>query len=125
MERFDDIVRAEPNHHVPAVLSREEVQMILGYLYYGTGIRLTEALKLCVKDLDFERNLIIVRDTKSGRDRSDPSPQIAPTPWAATSSARVSELSPHGGDMFERSESRRWLLTGSSPNPQPLRSGTT
>lgn len=61
------------------VLTREEVDLILSRLsgvnwilanlLYGSGLRLTEALRLRVKDLDFAYKQIIVRDGKGGKDR--------------------------------------------------------
>lgn len=73
------IVRAKRPRRVPTVLSREEVQRLLAAmdgrawllasLLYGTGMRLLECLRLRVKDIDFARNAIIVRDGKGGKDR--------------------------------------------------------
>src|SRR5476649_2164200 len=64
---------------VPVVLSKAEVQRLLGALpvkyrlffqfLYGTGLRLMEALRLRVKDVDFERNQIIVHGGKGDKDR--------------------------------------------------------
>ncbi len=64
---------------LPEVLSREEVQLVLGgaareyqlplRLLYGTGMRLMECLRLRVKDVDFERNQIMIRGGKGGKDR--------------------------------------------------------
>ena len=42
---------------------------VLGQLLYGTGIRITEALQLRTKDVDFERGVIVVREGKAGKDR--------------------------------------------------------
>lgn len=74
-----DSVRARESQHLPAVLTREEVRRVLaqlsgihqllGKLLYGSGLRLLEALRLRVKDIDFERRAIIVRDTKGDEDR--------------------------------------------------------
>jgi integron integrase len=73
------VVRAKRPRRVPTVLSREEVQRLLAAmdgrtwllasLLYGTGMRLLECLRLRVKDIDFARNAIIVRDGKGGKDR--------------------------------------------------------
>jgi integron integrase len=64
---------------VPTVLSRDEVQRLLAAmegrpwmlasLLYGTGMRLMECLRLRVKDVDFARNEITVREGKGGKDR--------------------------------------------------------
>jgi integrase len=42
---------------------------LLASLLYGTGMRLMECLRLRVKDVDFARNEITVRDGKGGKDR--------------------------------------------------------
>ena len=70
---------AEKRVHVPVVFSRGEVtrilshlpgiQKIIGALLYGCGLRLTEALRLRVKDLDFDRSQIAIWDSKSMKDR--------------------------------------------------------
>ena len=64
---------------LPTVLTKNEVQVILNELegtskliaclMYGTGMRLMEALRLRVKDIDFERNEIIIRCGKGAKDR--------------------------------------------------------
>ena len=79
---MDSITRAKQPQHVPAVLSVPEVRNLLAHtrpdsraglvlrLLYGTGMRLMEALRLRVKDLDFDRACITVRDGKGGKDRT-------------------------------------------------------
>ncbi|CAL96340.1 truncated integrase/recombinase [Azoarcus olearius] len=64
---------------LPSVLSGEEVSALLdamegsnadlARLVYGTGMRLREALRLRVKDVDFQRRLIVVREGKGNKDR--------------------------------------------------------
>jgi integron integrase len=49
---------------------------LVATLLYGTGMRLLECLRLRVKDVEFGRNQIVVRDTKGGRDRLVPLPFI-------------------------------------------------
>jgi integrase len=76
---MESIVRAKRPRRVPTVLSREEVARLLASmngrvwllasLLYGTGMRLMECLRLRVKDVDFARNEITVRDGKGGKDR--------------------------------------------------------
>jgi integron integrase len=74
-----DFERAERRERIPVVLSREEVRALLGKLegtqqligrfLYGTGLRLLEALRLRVKDVDFARSQVIVRGGKGDKDR--------------------------------------------------------
>lgn len=76
---IEDVVRAKKPKRLPDVLTREEVRRIFAYLggeqwlvanlLYGAGMRLTEALRLRVKDLDFECRQITVRDGKGAKDR--------------------------------------------------------
>ncbi len=65
--------------HIPVVLSKREAQTLLGHLHgvnkmiaqllYGAGLRISECLRLRVKDLDFERGEIAVRMGKGKKDR--------------------------------------------------------
>lgn len=74
-----EIGRPKKRERVPVVLSRPEVARLLqgldgvegnlARLLYGTGMRLMEALRLRAKDVDFDRNEIIVREGKGGKDR--------------------------------------------------------
>jgi len=76
---LDNIVRATRPRRLPVVLSREEVQRVMAFipgrsklivgLLYGSGLRLAEALAVRVKDLDFERRELLVRNGKGGKDR--------------------------------------------------------
>ena len=76
---MEDVVRAKRPRRLPTVLSHEEIRALLAQLdgrpwllvsvLYGTGMRLMECLRLRVKDVDFARNEIIVRDGKGGKDR--------------------------------------------------------
>ncbi|ASC69404.1 Integrase/recombinase [Halomicronema hongdechloris C2206] len=72
-------VRAKRSRHLPTVLTPDEVNSVLqnlsgsyqlvAKLLYGSGLRLNEALRLRVKDLDFAQQQITVRDTKGGESR--------------------------------------------------------
>jgi integron integrase len=74
-----NIVRAKRPRRVPTVLSTDEVRRLLAAmngetwliasLLYGTGMRIMECLRLRVKDVDFARNQIVVRDGKGAKDR--------------------------------------------------------
>ena len=76
---LENVTRAKRPRRLPTVLARDEVRALLshmdgrgwllGSLLYGTGMRLMECLRLRVKDLDFARNEITVRDGKGGKDR--------------------------------------------------------
>lgn len=76
---MDGVVRAKRPLRVPTVLSQDEVRRLLACmegrawllasLLYGTGMRLMEVLRLRVKDVDFDRREITVRDGKGGKDR--------------------------------------------------------
>jgi integron integrase len=74
-----DIERAKKPKRLPVVLSRDEVDRLIGHLVgthalmarmlYGTGMRLMECLQLRIKDMDFDHREIILRDGKGGKDR--------------------------------------------------------
>ncbi len=57
-------------HQVAAVLAMlQDEQRLFGQLLYGTGMRISEALQLRVKDVDFEHHTLVVRAGKGGKDR--------------------------------------------------------
>ncbi len=82
---FGDVVRAKKPKRLPVVLSRGEVAAVLenlhgepwlvGGLLYGSGLRLMESIKLRVKDIDFERGELMVREGKGRQDRRTMLPQ--------------------------------------------------
>ncbi|MCG3150421.1 MAG: Tyrosine recombinase XerC [Verrucomicrobiae bacterium] len=77
--QLEDVTRAQRRKRLPVVMTRTEVQRVLAVmtgttqlmakLLYGTGMRLMECVRLRVKDVDFEKRLITLRETKSPRDR--------------------------------------------------------
>ncbi len=81
-----DVAWVKRPPRLPAVLTVEEVtdilsrltgvQSLLGRLMYGTGMRVIEALRLRVKDIDIPRGQIVVRDSKGGKDRVAVLPRI-------------------------------------------------
>ncbi len=87
LEGLDGAVRARRPERIPVVLSRAEVRSVLVELtgvhrlvvtlLYGGGLRLLEALRLRIKDLDFERQQLVIRESKGGRERAAPLPRIA------------------------------------------------
>ncbi len=78
-------LRAQERKHIPVVLTKEEVKVILQnvskeysllvHLMYGCGLRMNEALSLRIKDIDFGFDKIYIWDSKSLKDRTIPLPQ--------------------------------------------------
>jgi integron integrase len=77
---LEDIGRPKYTRRIPTVLTPAEVKhlfeamqgaslRLVARLLYGTGMRLMEALRLRVKDVDFERQVIVVREAKGNKDR--------------------------------------------------------
>jgi integrase len=76
---MQEIGRPQIPARLPVVLSRDEVQRLLAAasgvedciirLLYGTGLRKMECLRLRVKDVDFDRGLVVVREGKGNKDR--------------------------------------------------------
>lgn len=77
---FSKYVKAKKSPKIPVVFSKNEVNIIFEYLkkepllisklLYGSGLRLMEALRLRIKDIDFDQNLIVVHDGKGKKDRT-------------------------------------------------------
>jgi integron integrase len=84
--------RARRRRYRPVVLTQDEVhalldqlsgaQRLMASLLYGAGLRLMEAVRLRVKDLDFGYGQIVVRNAKGGRER------LVPLPGAIVGSLR-------------------------------------
>jgi len=76
---LDEMDRPQAKRRMPVILSAAEVRSILSLfegthavlaqLLYGTGMRITEALQLRTKDVDFDRRVLVVRCGKGGKDR--------------------------------------------------------
>jgi integron integrase len=75
-----DVTRAKKPARLPTVLTQEETAALFDHmndgevkliarLLYGSGLRLLEGLRLRVKDVDFSRRELIIRDGKGGKDR--------------------------------------------------------
>ncbi|MCX5812170.1 MAG: integron integrase [Proteobacteria bacterium] len=77
---IDKVARAKKGTYLPVVLSSEEVKrllscmdgqyLLMAQLLYGCGLRLSECLRLRVKDIDFENSLVLVHSGKGDEDRS-------------------------------------------------------
>ena len=78
-------LRAKERKHIPVVLTKDEVRKILlhiseeysliTHLMYGCGLRMSEALNLRIKDIDFGFDKVYIWDSKSLKDRTVPLPQ--------------------------------------------------
>lgn len=76
---LNNINRPTQKRRIPSVLTKDEVAgvlanmggptALLARLLYGTGMRLMEGMRLRIKDVDFDRHVIVVRDAKGGKDR--------------------------------------------------------
>jgi integron integrase len=76
---LDNVNRPTQKRRIPSVLTKDEVAGLLAQmegpaaliarLLYGTGMRLMEGMRLRIKDVDFDRHVIIVREAKGGKDR--------------------------------------------------------
>jgi len=108
------VIRAKKPGRLPTVLTRAEVRAVIGKLYgppklvatllYGTGMRLLEALRLRVKDVEFGNNRILVRDTKGHRDRVVPFPSVVraalPTWLSRVQRIHAEDLAAGFGSVF-------------------------
>lgn len=76
---LDGVIRARRPQRLPVVLTQDEVRQVLAQLdgtlwlvaslLYGSGLRLMEVLRLRVKDVEFARFEILIRDGKGQKDR--------------------------------------------------------
>jgi integron integrase len=79
LDWLNGVTTAKASTHLPVVLTLEEVRAVLSRLtgtnwliaslLYGSGLRLMEAVRLRVKDIEFTRREVLVRDGKGGKDR--------------------------------------------------------
>lgn len=111
---LDEIVAAKASRHWPTVLTPREVQALLHEMsgvpalvagvLYGGGLRLLEGLRLRVKDLDFERREIMVRDGKGGKDRVTVLPENLMAPLQAqlgrAQALHQEDLAEGGGEVW-------------------------
>ena len=98
--------KSKRERRLPVVLTREETRRLLEFvddrfrlmagLLYGSGLRLMEAVRLRVKDIDLERRQILVRDGKGRKDRMTVLPERYRADLAAHL-ARVRDI--HAGDL--------------------------
>ncbi len=77
--KMNQIVRASRPQNIPTVFTKDEVRAVLkelkgvhwliASLLYGSGLRISECLRLRVKDIEFERREMIIRQSKGFKDR--------------------------------------------------------
>jgi integrase len=103
--QLSGVVRADRPRRLPVVLTHDEVGRLFAQLdgvvllvcrlLYGSGLRLLESLHMRVKDVDFQRLEIVVRDGKGGKDTRDRA--ACRLQARAARSPRTSPPSPLGG----------------------------
>lgn len=108
LEKLADVVRARRPVRIPVVLTVDEAERVLAelsgefrtvaLLLWGGGLRLLEALRLRVQDVDFDRRELRIRDGKGRRDRLTVLPERAIAPLRE----RIEEVRAlHGRDLAE------------------------
>lgn len=111
---LDKVQQAKIPKRLPVVLSQGEVALILSRLdgthhlvvslLYGTGMRILEALRLRVKDIDFARKEILIRDGKGFKDRVTMLPVLLIKPLQAhlakVKSLHEADLAKGYGDVY-------------------------
>lgn len=138
--------RPQRRPRVPVVLTVEEVRQVLGCakegyrlileLLYGTGLRLLEGLRLRLKDVDFARGQIVVRDGKGAKDRVTVLPTVLVerlrAQVARVRSLHLKDLKAGGGRVFlpgalkvkypdaDREPGWQWLFPSSRLAIDPL-----
>lgn len=116
---LEDLVRAKRSQRIPVVLTRAEVSRIFAHLHgtprlvvgllYGGGLRLMEAMRLRVKDIDFERRELQIRDGKGQKDRLTMLPERL-----------ARELADHVTEVLEQHRTDLESGTGSVEIPDAL-----
>lgn len=126
---LEDLARPRPTRRIPSVMTQDECATLLdrmsglpqlvARLLYGTGMRLMEGVSLRVKDIDFERRAIVVREGKGAKDRVVMLPatlEAALRDQLATASGlwREDQASGRGGVAMPDALERKFPRAGSS-----------
>jgi len=95
---LEGVNRPAQERRIPSVSTKEEVaalfqfleadMRLLAQLLYGTGMRLMEGLRLRIKDVDFDRHVIVVREAKGNKDRVVMLPRALDSALQSTVAAR-------------------------------------
>jgi integron integrase len=85
IDGLSDVVRSRKMRRLPVVLTKDEVaklfenmsgtNLLMAQIIYGGGLRLQECVQLRIKDIDFERNTIVVKSGKGDKDRETVLPE--------------------------------------------------
>jgi len=80
--KIDGVVRAKRKPYIPVVLSRKEIDLIIGKLrypynlivklLYGCGLRLSECMTIRINNLNFDNHILTIHDGKGKKDRIYP-----------------------------------------------------
>jgi site-specific recombinase XerD len=114
MEAPINAVRADKKAHVPVVMTREEVASVISLLVgtpqlvvkllYGSGLRIMEAVRVRVQDIDFQMKQLTVRAGKGGKDRITTFPgsltPLLQTHLARTKTLHQQDLARDAGEVF-------------------------
>lgn len=114
MEAPINAVRADKKAHVPVVMTREEVASVISLLVgtpqlvvkllYGSGLRIMEAVRLRVQDIDFQMKQLTVRAGKGGKDRITTFPgtvtPLLQSHLARTKTLHQQDLARGAGEVF-------------------------
>ena len=126
---LDEVTQARVPKRLPLVLTRAEVERVLvrlpagthqllGGLLYGAGLRLMEAMRLRVKDVEFSRGEVLVREGKGFKDRVTMLPQAVMAPLRGHL-LEVREL--HRADLESGAGAVRSPLDGLAPPARDAR----
>lgn len=84
---IDNWIKPKRSRHLPVVMTPQEIKLVLSHLdgpfltiaqlMYGAGLRLMETMRLRVKDVDFSRNELTIRQGKGAKDRKTMLPLAA------------------------------------------------
>jgi len=85
IQNLHEVIRAKRKRRLPVVMTKQEVfqlfdqingtNLLMAQICYGCGLRLTECIKLRVKDIDFEQSCLTVRSGKGDKDRQTVLPE--------------------------------------------------
>ena len=85
LPQIENVERAQRSRRLPVVFTKAEARAVISHmkgarrliagLLYGSGLRIMEAVRLRIKDIDFEGHTITVRDAKGEKQRVTVLPQ--------------------------------------------------